>query len=111
VPANHREKVEVGDDRNGVGRLWFRSPPVLVRRINSIPTLAAAQIPGQMEFSAGTAELGVAFGDTRVRPALGWPTMQPIGTILQGGNIQVLRKARHLREQAARSHDLALALK
>ncbi len=40
--------------RSGVGRLWFRSHPVSRKRINSIPILAAAQIPVQMEFLVRT---------------------------------------------------------
>src|SRR5271167_2449541 len=56
-PVSRRLKIRyrsVFRSRSRVGRLWFRSPPLSLRRIYSIPTLAAAQIPGQMEFSAGT---------------------------------------------------------
>jgi hypothetical protein len=46
---------EVFQSRSGVSRLWFRSQPVSLRSVDSIPILAAARIPLQMEFSVGTA--------------------------------------------------------
>jgi hypothetical protein len=37
-----------------VGSSWFRSQPISLKSINSIPIHAVAQIPVQMEFLVGT---------------------------------------------------------
>ncbi len=47
--------------RSGVSRLWIRSQPVLFRRFNSIPILAAPQIPAQTEFLVETGQTGIGF--------------------------------------------------
>jgi hypothetical protein len=52
-----REDLCIGgyfDLDQGGRRLWFGSQPVSLKHINSMPILALARIPVQMEFLVGT---------------------------------------------------------
>jgi len=59
------------------GRLWFRSQPVSLKRINSIAILAAARIPVQMEFLVATGICGSGRSPAAAEPGF-QPRVSPV---------------------------------
>src|ERR1035437_504673 len=83
--------------RSGVSRLWFRSQPVSFGSVDSIPILAAARIPVQMEFLAGTRKGSVGCSLCSVHEASDFPHFPT--SFARTGRSRLLARIDGLRDQ------------